>query len=79
MTLQSMLGVLRKQPFEPFRLVMSSGQAYKVPRRDLAFLTRSDLLVGVDVSDDGLAGHFKTCPLDQIAAVEPLNDPMPYP
>jgi hypothetical protein len=79
MTLQSMLEVLRNQPFQPFRLVMSSGQAYKVPRRDMAFVTKFNLLVGIDEADDGLPDGFKICPLDQIAAVEPLNDPMPYP
>jgi len=79
MTLQSMLEVLRKQPFEPFRIVMSSGQAYKVPRRNMAFLTKFDLLVGIGEADDGLPDGFKICPLDQIVAVEPLYDPMPYP
>jgi hypothetical protein len=79
MTVQDFRDLLKKQPFQPFRLVMSSGQAYKVPRRDMAFVTKFNLLVGVGGADGDLPDGFKICPLDQIAAVEPLNDQPSYP
>ena len=79
MTLQSMLELLRKQPFQPFRLIMLSGQAYKVPRRDMAFLTKFNPLVGIDDADEGLPVEVKVYSLDHIARVEPLNDQANYP
>jgi hypothetical protein len=65
--------LLSARPFKPFRIVMSSGQAYEVRHPEMAMLTRRDLLVGVDAADDGVPAGFKICPLLHITAVEPLS------
>jgi hypothetical protein len=65
--------LLRQQPFQPFRLVMSSGQSYDVRHREMAFLTTTDVVVGVDEGDDGVPADFKMCSLSHIRAVEPLS------
>jgi hypothetical protein len=57
----------------PFRLVMSSGQTHDVRHPEMALLTRSDILVGIDIADDGVPAHFKICSLLHVTAVEPLN------
>lgn len=59
MTVQTFRDLLSQRPFRPFRLVMSSGQAYEVCHPEMALLTRSDLLVGVDSDDDGIPAEFK--------------------
>lgn len=73
MTLQTFRELLRQRPFRPFRLVMSSGQTYDVRQPEMALLTRTDLLVGTDVSNDGVPVDFKICSLLHVTAVEPLN------
>jgi hypothetical protein len=73
MTLQTFRELLRQRPFKPFRLVMSSGQAYEVRHPEMAMLTRTDLLVGIGESDDNVPAEFKICSLLHVATVEPLN------
>jgi hypothetical protein len=73
MTVQTFRDLLRRQPFRPFRLIISSGQAYEVRHPEMAMLTRTDMLVGVDVEDDGVPAEFKICSLPHVTAVEPLG------
>lgn len=52
---------------------MSSGQAYDVRHPETAWLTRTDILVGVDQTDDGVPAEFKICSLHHVTEVEPLS------
>jgi hypothetical protein len=72
MTLQTFRDSLNQRPFRPFRLVMSSGQMYDVRHPEMAMLTRTSLLVGTDVADDGVPAEFKICSLLHVATLEPL-------
>lgn len=74
MTVQTFRELLSQRPFKPFRVVMSSGLAYKVKHPEMALLTRSSLLVGVDDAVDGVPAEFRICSLLHVAAVEPLPD-----
>lgn len=73
MTVQTFRELLTQRPFKPFRLVMSSGQTYDVRHPEMALLTRTDMLVGIDVADDGVPAEFKICSLLHVTAIEPLN------
>jgi len=73
MTVQTFRELLTQQPFRPVRLVMSSGQTYEVLHPEMAWLTRTSLLVGIDRTDEGVPVEFKICSLLHITAVEPLN------
>ena len=73
MTLQTFRNLLATKPFRPFRLVMSSGELYEVRHPEMAMLTRTDILVGVDVDDDNVPAEFKICSLLHVTAVEPLG------
>jgi hypothetical protein len=42
-----LLQVLRKRPFEPFRLVLTNGQSYEVHHPDMALVTRGAVHVAV--------------------------------
>jgi hypothetical protein len=77
MTVQTFRDLLSKRPFKPFRLVMSSGQAYDVRHPEMAFLTRSDILVGIGDEKDGVPADFKICSLLHVTAVEPLTSRSP--
>jgi hypothetical protein len=72
MTVQTFRDLLASRPFRPFRLVMSSGQAYEVRHPEMAMLTPSDILVGIGDTDEGVAAEFKICSLLHVTAVEPL-------
>ena len=73
MTVQTFRELLRRKPFQPFRLVMSSGQAYEVRHPEMAMLTRTDILVGIDETDDGVPAEFKICSLLHVTAIEPSS------
>jgi hypothetical protein len=73
MTVQTFRKLLSDRPFKPFRLVMSSGKTYDVRHPEMALLTRTDILVGVDVAEDGVPAEFDICSLLHVTAIEPLN------
>jgi len=73
MTVQTFRDLLAQRPFKPFRVVMSSGQTYDVRHPEMAFLTRTSILVGIDEADDGIPAEFKICSLLHVTAVEPLT------
>jgi len=73
MTVQTFRNLLKERPFKPFRLVMSSGQSYEVRHPEMALITKSDILVGVDIEDDGVPAEFKICSMLHVTAVEPLD------
>jgi hypothetical protein len=73
MTTTMVRDLLRQRPFKPFRVVMSSGESYEVRHPEMAWVTKNDLLVGVDGADDGMPAEFRICPLFHVATVEPLS------
>jgi hypothetical protein len=70
MTVQTFRDLLAARPFRPFRLVMSSGQTYEVRHPEMAWLTRTSILVGIDIADDGVPAEFKICSLLHVTAIE---------
>lgn len=79
MTVQTSRDLLKHQPFQPFRIVMSSGQSYEVRHPEMALLTRTDLLVGIGETEDEVPDRFKICSLLHVTAVEPLGAAGPKP
>lgn len=73
MTTTMVRDMLRQQPFRPFRVVMSSGEAYDVRHPEMAWVTKNDLFVGIDVADDGLPADARICPLFHVSTLEPLK------
>jgi hypothetical protein len=63
--------LLASQPFRPFRLVLSSGQAYDVRHPEMAWLTRTDTLFSTDL-EDGVPAEYRICSLLHVTAIEPL-------
>ncbi len=73
MTLQDFKGLLEAKPFDPFRIVMSSGESYEVRHPEMAKLMRTKLVVYLDPDEDGIADQLRMCSLLHITAVEPLS------
>lgn len=73
MTVQTFRELLSQQPFKPFRLIMSNGERYEVRHPEMAWLTRTDILVGIDETEDGVPAEFRICSLLHVATIEPLG------
>ena len=72
MTVQTFRDLLTQRPFKPFRLIMSSGQSYEVRHPEMAWLTRTDILVGVEPGADNVPAEFRICSLLHVTSIEPL-------
>ena len=73
MTVQDFRNMIGRRPFQPFRLVMSSGQSYEVRHPEMAMLTRTTIHVGVGEIEDGVPAEFRICSLLHVATIEPLS------
>lgn len=72
MTLQDFQRLLKTRPFQPFRVIMSSGERYEVRHPEMAFLLRTKLVLGLDPDKQGIADDWTMCSLLHITAVEPI-------
>jgi hypothetical protein len=67
--------LLARRPFEPFRVVLSSGTTYEVRHPEFAWLLKGGLYVGVPMPQNGEVDAPREaiyCAMLHIAAVEPL-------
>jgi len=71
MTVDEVREHLATTPFQPVRIVTSSGDRYEVRHPEMAFLTRCGLIIGLE-EYDGVPSRHRTVSLLHITAVEPL-------
>jgi hypothetical protein len=72
-TVQTFKEMLTARPFQPVRLVVSSGQTYEIRHPEMAFLTRTSILIGTGSTDDGVPAVFKIISLLHVTAIEPIE------
>lgn len=72
MTVQTFREMLAQRPFQPVRLITSSGQAYEIRHPEMAFLTRTSILIGLDAAEDNIPAEFKIVSLLHVTAIEPI-------
>lgn len=72
MTLESIHEWLQKRPFQPIRVSSSSGESYEVRHPEMAWLTRTELLIGI-AERRGFPSRYRALSLLHITAVEPLD------
>lgn len=72
---EDILGILRAQPFEPFRMYLTDGAVYEIRHPDMAIVQRSKVTVAVPgrQGPDGPAEHTVNCALIHITRTEMLN------
>ena len=73
MTVQTFREMLARRPFQPVKVVFSSGQSYEIRHPEMEMLTRTNLLVGVDPGEDGVPTEFKILALLHVTAIEPMT------
>jgi hypothetical protein len=61
MTVQTFRDLLTRRPFQPVRLTLSNGQSIEIRQPGNAFLTRSCIVIGVEIADyDGIPAELKS-------------------
>lgn len=73
MTVQTFREMLARRLFQPVKLILSSGESCEIRHREMAMLTRTSLLIGTDIADDGVPAEFKIISLLHATAIEPLT------
>lgn len=74
MTVQTFREMLTRRPFQPVRLTLSSGQTFEIRHPEMAFLTRTSILIGIDLAEDGVPAEFKIISLLHVASMEPITN-----
>jgi hypothetical protein len=74
MILNEFKKLLSRRPFQPFRVVMSSGEMYEVRHPETALLTRHTLYIGTDFDREGIPEESAMCSLIHVASVEPVTN-----
>lgn len=66
--------ILRQQPFEPFRLVMTDGAGYEIRHPDLLWIGQRSAMVGL-TGDPGRTFYERAVRVDlwHVTRVEPLS------
>ncbi len=64
---------LRRQPFQPIRVVVSDGSSYDVRHPEMMFVTRREVVIGLDVGDDRIPERSAYCDPMHITQIEPID------
>jgi hypothetical protein len=74
MTVQAFREMLTRRPFQPVKLTLSSGRTFEIRHPEMALLTRTSILIGIDLAPDGVPAEFKIVSLLHVASMEPLTN-----
>ena len=72
MTYETIRGRLDTRPFQPFRVVTSSGQAYEVRHPEMAFPTRTEMVIA-SPDRNGIPSRARMVSNLHITALEPIE------
>lgn len=64
---------LRREPFRPIRIYISDGSSYDVRRPELMFVSRAEVVIGLDAGDDELPERCVYCDPLHITRIQPLD------
>ena len=72
-TAKELRNLMTRQPFQPFRIIMSSGEKYKVTNHDASLVTRNWLEVGINTDSEGIAESIARCSILHITQIEDIQ------
>jgi len=73
MRLHELQDALGRRPFQPFRVRLSTGQAYDVLHPEFAAITRTSLFVGTPATPQEPPERMVQCDLLHVVALEPVQ------
>jgi len=68
---------LHQQPFEPFRIVQTTGESHVIRHPDFAWLTRTSVLIGRSSEKDEIPDRIDRYDLLHVVGIEPVNGVRP--
>jgi len=74
MTYETIRGRLDMRPFQPFRVVTSSGEAYEVRHPEMAFPTQTEMVIA-SPDRNGIPSRARIVSNLHITALEPIEAP----
>ena len=71
--------LLRRQPFEPFRIFVTDGASFEVRHPGMALLTHHEIVVGIPGQNGGqrVADTYEIITLLHVTRVEPIRAEAP--
>ena len=63
---------LNARPFQPFRIVTSSGESFEVHRPEMAIVTKTEIVVALPDAE-GTPARLQLVSTLHVTALEPLN------
>ena len=73
LTVQSLREKLAHRPFKPLRLTLFNRQTFEIRHPNMFMLTRTSLIVGVNMTCEGTPSDFNVVPFFHITSMEPLG------
>ncbi len=73
MTAETFRKIMKRAPFDPFRIVMSSGESYNVMHPEMAFVTAKTLILALPEPAHPEGERLAFCSYLHIAHVEMLK------
>lgn len=73
MTADTFREILKRGPFEPFRVVMNSGESYNVMHPEMAFITAKALILAMPDPTHADGERLAFCSYLHVAHVETLR------
>ena len=70
MNSEQILAHLRKQPFKPFRIIISDGSSYEVRHPELAMVQRREVIIALPQVPERVAERFVYCDPVHIRRIE---------
>jgi len=72
---EDILQLLRRRPFEPFRIHLTDGSTFEIRHPELAIVERSQMIIGMPgpAGPDGPVERSVFCALIHITRVEPID------
>jgi hypothetical protein len=76
MNVKDLQGAARRQPFEPFRLILTTGESYNIRHPDLIMVGRRSVIIGI-ASDSAPTVFDRTIKVDNfhVVGIEELPAP----
>ena len=74
MRYQELHDTLRKSPFRPFRIKLTTGETFDVTHPNFAALTRSSILVFTSSEHDEIPDRFSQYDLPHVVGIEPVEN-----
>ena len=74
-TPDELLGLLRKRPFEPFRVHLTDGRTFDVRYPEINLVGLTFFVIGIPMKgqEDPFGDYAVHVPLEMIAQIEPLQ------